>query len=69
MAVATEASGNEFQAGQPHVLFQTRPLPLTPYNLFDVTPDGQRFLVNLPMEWSSSAPIKVVMNWASKLRN
>jgi Tol biopolymer transport system component len=69
MAVPTEAGGTEFQAGQPHVLFQTRPLPLTPYNLFDATPDGQAFLVNLPMEWSSSAPIKVVMNWASKLRD
>jgi WD40 repeat protein len=69
MAVSTGASGNEFQAGQPRVLFQTRPLPLTPYNPFDATPDGQRFLVNLPMEWSSSAPIKVVMNWAPKLRD
>jgi hypothetical protein len=44
-------------------------LPSAPYNLFDVTPDGQRFLVNLPMEWSSAAPIKVAMNWASRLRN
>jgi Tol biopolymer transport system component len=69
MAVATQAGGGEFQAGQPHVLFRTRPLPLTPYNLFDATPDGQRFLVNLPMEWSSAAPIKVAMNWASRLRD
>jgi Tol biopolymer transport system component len=69
MAVATQAGGGEFQAGQPHVLFRTRPLPSAPYNLFDVTPDGQRFLVNLPMEWSSAAPIKVAMNWASRLRN
>jgi len=68
MAVATETTGNDFQAGQPHLLFQTRPLPKMPYNLFDASPDGQRFLVNLPMEWSSSAPIKVAMNWASRLR-
>jgi Tol biopolymer transport system component len=67
MAAPTAESGGEFQSGQPQVLFQTRPLPRTPYNLFDVTPDGQRFLVNVPMEWSSSAPINVSMNWASKL--
>jgi Tol biopolymer transport system component len=63
MAVATQVGGAEFHADQPHVLFQTRPLPNMPYNQFDAAPDGQRFLVNLPMEWSSSAPIKVSMNW------
>jgi hypothetical protein len=67
MAAPAAESGDDFQSGQPQVLFQTRPLPRTPYNLFDVTPDGQRFLVNVPMEWSSSAPINVSMNWASKL--
>lgn len=66
MAAPTAESGGDFQSGQPQVLFQTRPLPRTPYNLYDATPDGQRFLVNVPMEWSSSAPINVSMNWASK---
>jgi hypothetical protein len=67
MAAATQANGSEFQAGAPHVLFRTRPLPRMAYNLFDAAPDGQRFLLNVPMEWSSSAPIKVALNWASRL--
>ena len=54
-------------AGQPQMLFQTRPVPKT-WNLYDVSPDGQRFLMNLPLEWTSSAPITVITNWAEKLK-
>jgi hypothetical protein len=49
------------------VLFQTRPIPNT-VNLYDVAPDGQRFLVNLPMEWSNTSPITVMTNWTEKLK-
>jgi hypothetical protein len=49
------------------MLFQTRPIPDT-WNLYDVSPDGQRFLFNLPLEWSSTAPITVVTNWTEKLK-
>lgn len=34
---------------------------------YDVTPDGQRFLVDAPMPGSSSAPM-VVINWTGVLR-
>ena len=34
---------------------------------YDVTPDGQRFLVNVEGEGSSS-PITVVLNWAAGLK-
>jgi hypothetical protein len=50
------------------MLFQTRPIP-GEWNLYDVSPDGQRFLLNLPLEWSSEAPITVVTNWTEKLKD
>jgi Tol biopolymer transport system component len=55
------------ESGPPQPLFQTRPVPKT-WNLYDVSPDGQRFLVNLPLEWTSAAPITVVTNWTEKLK-
>ena len=34
---------------------------------FDVSGDGQRFLITVPVE-GSSAPITVVMNWTADLK-
>jgi hypothetical protein len=68
MAVALHPVSGEFQFEQPHMLFQTRPIP-NEWNLYDVSPDGQRFLFNLPLEWSSEAPITVVTNWTEKLKD
>ena len=55
------------ESGQPQALFQTRPIPPT-FNLWDAAPDCQRFLLNIPLEWTSSAPITVVTNWTEKLK-
>jgi Tol biopolymer transport system component len=55
------------EPGPPQTLFQTRPIPKKS-NLWDVAPDGQRFLVNIPLEWTSAAPITVVTNWTEKLK-
>jgi hypothetical protein len=54
------------ESGQPQKLFQAR--PLRTFNLYDATPDGQRFLVNIPLEWTSALPITVVTNWTEKLK-
>ena len=35
--------------------------------IYDVTPDGQRFLINLPLEEPSSSRITVVLNWMAAL--
>jgi hypothetical protein len=67
MAVGVHPTGGEFRFEQPRILFQTRPIPGT-LNLYDVSPDGQQFLLNLPLEWSSAAPITVVTNWTEKLK-
>ena len=52
--------------GHRQKLLQARPLK-TIY-LYDATPDGQRFLVNIPLEWTSALPITVVTNWTEKLK-
>jgi Tol biopolymer transport system component len=67
MAAAVHPVAGEFQFEPAHMLFQTRPIPNT-WNLYDVSRDGQRFLFNLPLEWSSAAPITVVTNWSEKLK-
>src|ERR1035441_10605913 len=54
------------ESGQPQKLFQAR--PLRTFNLYDATPDGQLFLVNIPLEWTSALPITVVTNWTEKLK-
>jgi eukaryotic-like serine/threonine-protein kinase len=36
---------------------------------YDVTPDGERFLVNTPVEQPESPPIAVVVNWMAALKN
>jgi Tol biopolymer transport system component len=67
MAVTVHAADGDFQFETAHMLFQTRPIPGS-WNLYDVSPDGRRFLLNLPLEWSSAAPITVVTNWTEKLK-
>ena len=64
MAVAVNGEGT-FQAGVPKVLFQTREV-VGRYR-YAVTVDGQRFLVNTPVEEASTAPITVVLNWTAEL--
>lgn len=68
MSVAIRpAAGGNIEPGQPQMLFQTRPVPQT-WNLYDVAPDGQRFAVNIPLEWTAAAPITVVTSWAEKIK-
>jgi eukaryotic-like serine/threonine-protein kinase len=67
MSVKVHPEGDEFQNDRPQPLFQTRTIPNT-WNLYDVAPDGQRFLMNLPLEWPNASPITVVTNWTEKLK-
>jgi len=67
MSVKVHPQGSDFQFDEARLLFETRPIPRT-WNLYDVSRDGQRFLVNLPLEWSSASPITVVTNWTEKLK-
>jgi eukaryotic-like serine/threonine-protein kinase len=66
--IATQPS---FAAGKPKVLFagQYVPTPVTFPN-YDVSPDGQRFLMLKPSDAAEAAPtqINVVLNWFEELK-
>jgi Tol biopolymer transport system component len=65
MAVAVQTDST-LQAGRPQALFEPRFfLPVIPYT---VLPDGQRFLVNTPLEEDNSSPMTVVLNWMAELK-
>jgi Tol biopolymer transport system component len=53
-----------FRAGIPQALFKTVLRP-PPGRQFDVTPDGERFLVNVMPGEQVSDPITLVQNWAA----
>ncbi|HJS57145.1 MAG TPA: protein kinase, partial [Vicinamibacteria bacterium] len=63
MATSVETSP-AFRPGSPKALFT---LPEPPHRLLplfeDVTPDGNRFLLNLPTESAASIGFRVVLNW------
>jgi len=42
-------------------------LPLGPQRRYDVSADGQRFLMNIPVGGVTLAPITVIVNWQSAL--
>ncbi len=67
MAVEVK-SGSTFETSAPKVLFQTQVDRYEAQNRYVVTGDGQRFLVNCPVEEVSQTPITVVLNWTSGLK-
>jgi serine/threonine protein kinase/Tol biopolymer transport system component len=60
-AVGLEMSGGQVKPGVPVTLFN---LPRLAY--WDVTGDGQRFLVTMPPAEGGLAPINVLLNWAMR---
>jgi len=75
MAADVNWSGSTFEVAALHPLFHLRLAPGPPiYDLgptagqigYDVSPDGQRILVNSPAE-SEATPITVILNWPAKL--
>jgi eukaryotic-like serine/threonine-protein kinase len=69
-------TGVNFDAGASAVLFQATPgQPVALYDLFvyDVTRDGQRFLIITPVKQAETQtgtqPMSVVLNWTAKLNN
>jgi dipeptidyl aminopeptidase/acylaminoacyl peptidase len=59
-----------FAAGTPRKLFEGRyELPPFPTTNYDVSPDGQRFLLLKPIEQeAASTQINVVLNWFEELK-
>jgi Tol biopolymer transport system component len=68
VGIATQAG---FTAGNPRMLFQGEYAPATNmFSNYDVSPDGQRFLMIKPTEQAQAAPtqINVVLNWFEELK-
>jgi eukaryotic-like serine/threonine-protein kinase len=60
-------AGGAFDAGAPRPLFATQML-LEPTGCYDVTADGQRFLVCEPVEAETPEPITIVVGWPAALK-
>jgi Tol biopolymer transport system component len=60
-----------FSSGRPRMLFQGKyvrsEFPLTGF-AYDVSPDGQRFLMVEETGGNTAAQINVVLNWAEELK-
>jgi Tol biopolymer transport system component len=68
MAVPVTVGGN-FDVGAPIVLFQSNPREIVATSeqvVYDVSRDGQRFLINTQMKQEQS-DMSIVLNWAPKL--
>jgi len=57
--------GSGFKVGVPKTLFQTltRPLGDPAGWLWDISPDGKRFLFNVLPDQQTIAPLTVITNW------
>src|SRR5262249_8035491 len=69
MAVELKGDGPTIEAGVPKTLFEMpiRGLP-GPRNYYDVSHDGQRFLIAATPAEAASRPMTVVLNWQSGLK-
>jgi hypothetical protein len=63
MAVDVKA-GAEFQAGIPRLLFETGLRDIN--EQFDVSPDGQQFVMPAPVTGTAAEPITVILNWTPR---
>jgi Tol biopolymer transport system component len=69
MALAVTA-GASFKADSPVALFQThrrQPVSLPDVFSYDVSGDGQKFLILTKVDEANAAPLSVLLNWASEM--
>ena len=66
MVSEVNVKGETFEVGVTRPLFEIR--PGGPGNIYDVTVDGQRFLVNAAVEQQIISPITLVLNWSVDLK-
>ena len=70
MAVDIEVQGGALSPGIPKSLFQVPGLYQSGLrrNGYDVSPDGQRFLVNIPLGGPAETPAIWIQNWTADLQ-
>ncbi|MBP6004044.1 MAG: serine/threonine-protein kinase [Pyrinomonadaceae bacterium] len=66
MAVPVKLDGS-VEIGSATALFQTEITVGSP-NRYAVTADGQRFLINSPLQSGQESPFNVILNWTSTLK-
>jgi serine/threonine protein kinase/Tol biopolymer transport system component len=67
MAVPIDSTGH-FRAGTPQALFPTNVTRLNAGQVYAVSKDGKRFLVNSRPQQSTDAPLIVVVNWPATIQ-
>ncbi len=70
MMAVSVTTGATFEAGSPVALFQThRRPPVTSQDVFsyDVSGDGQRFLIITKVDEANAAPLSILLNWSSEM--
>ena len=70
MAASVKAEGAEFEFAAPKPLFKTRTMSLEGgiYHEYDVSPDGQRFLIGTLIGDTKAPPPTVITNWTALLK-
>ncbi len=58
----------ELEIGVPKSLFVTQIKSLSTSTEYDVSADGQRFLINTRVEEKDPTPITLVLNWFEELK-
>jgi len=70
LSAAPVRAGAGFDVGVPVSLFQVNakvPVATSEFVMYDVSRDGQRFLINTPVRQGNTSPMTVVLNWPAKL--
>ncbi len=70
MMACAVTMGASFQSGAPVALFQThRRQPVSSQDVFsyDVSGDGQRFLIATKLDETNAAPLSILLNWTSQM--
>ncbi len=65
MATEVSSKSDTFEVGATTPLFKTR--AVRPGKAYEVSPDGQRFLVNTNFEEKDISPLTLVVNWNAEL--
>jgi Tol biopolymer transport system component len=68
MAAAVNAHDDIVEVSVPIPLFRPTVRSTLLRNHYDVAPNGDRFLINTPVQDEATAPITVVLNWTAALR-
>ena len=68
---APVTEGTNFDVGAPVPLFQANPREASATSdqqFYDVSRDGQRFLINTEVRQSEVEPMSIILNWKAKLK-